>query len=80
MASPSVRVGVAPYEIYNRELTITGSMAVLHSFERAADLFAAGAIDWRAFVTDQLPLERYEDALASFASGNGVKTQVLPHP
>ena len=78
VASPETRVSISPYEIYNHEITITGSMAVLHSFERAADLFAAGIVDWRAFVTSQRPLGDYADALASFGRGEGVKTQVLP--
>lgn len=78
VASPETRVSISPYAIYNREITITGSMAVLHSFERAADLFATGIIDWRAFVTSQRPLTEYADALASFGRGEGVKTQVLP--
>ena len=78
VASPEARVSISPYEIYNHEITITGSMAVLHSFERAADLFAAGIVDWRAFVTSQRPLAEYADALASFARGEGVKSQVLP--
>ena len=78
VASPETRVSISPYAIYNQELTITGSMAVLHSFERAADLFAAGIVDWRAFVTSQRPLAEYADALASFARGDGVKTQVVP--
>ena len=34
----------APYDVYRREITVTGSMAVLHSFQRAADLFAAGRL------------------------------------
>lgn len=78
VASPETRVSIAPYTIYNREITITGSMAVLHSFERAADLFATGIVDWQAFVTSQRPLAEYADALASFGRGEGVKTQVLP--
>ena len=78
VASPDTRVSISPYVIYNHEITITGSMAVLHSFERAADLFAAGIVDWRAFVTSQRPLVEYADALASFGRGEGVKTQVLP--
>ncbi len=78
VASPEASVSISPYAIYNQEITITGSMAVLHSFERAADLFAAGIVDWRAFVTSQRPLAEYADALASFARGEGVKTQVLP--
>jgi 2-desacetyl-2-hydroxyethyl bacteriochlorophyllide A dehydrogenase len=72
------RATIEPYRIYNKEITITGSMAVLHSFERAAELFAIGILDPRVFITDRLPLERYADAIAAFASGTGLKTQVLP--
>jgi 2-desacetyl-2-hydroxyethyl bacteriochlorophyllide A dehydrogenase len=78
VASPDTRVEIAPYRIYNEEITITGSMAVLNSFARAADLFASGLIDWTKFVTAQRPLAEYADALASFGRGEGVKTQVLP--
>ena len=78
VASPEARVSISPYVIYNHEITITGSMAVLHSFERAADLFATGIVDWRAFITSQRALADYADALASFGRGEGVKTQVLP--
>lgn len=42
VASYDTRVTIEPYRIYNKEITITGSMAVLHSFERAAELFAVG--------------------------------------
>jgi threonine dehydrogenase-like Zn-dependent dehydrogenase len=53
-------------------------MAVLHSYERAAELFAAGVLDPRVFITDRLPLERYADALNTFQAGQGLKTQVIP--
>lgn len=53
-------------------------MAVLHSYERAADLFAAGVIDPADFVTDQYPLDDYAAAIEAFKSGTGLKTQVLP--
>jgi len=78
VSSPDTRVEIAPYEIYNREITITGSMAVLNSFERAADLLAAGVVDWQQFVTSQVPLEEMPRALDAFARGEGLKTQVLP--
>ena len=80
VASPEASVSISPYEIYNQEITITGSMAVLHSFERAADLFAAGIVDWRAFITSQRPLAEYADGLALVRRGEGVKTQVVPLP
>ena len=37
--------------VYNDELTIIGSMAILHSFERARDVVAAGIIDGDALIT-----------------------------
>ncbi|MGO4422979.1 zinc-dependent alcohol dehydrogenase family protein, partial [Streptomyces sp. MCAF7] len=41
---------IEPYKIYNQEITITGSMAVLHSYERAAQLFATGVLDPKVFI------------------------------
>ncbi|AJE81399.1 L-threonine 3-dehydrogenase [Streptomyces albus] len=69
---------IEPYKIYNQEITITGSMAVLHSYERAAELFAAGVLDPEVFISDRLPLEQYPAALERFASGKGRKIVVTP--
>jgi threonine dehydrogenase-like Zn-dependent dehydrogenase len=80
VADYAARATIEPYKIYNQEITITGSMAVLHSFERAADLFAQGVLDPEVFISDRLPLERYPQALDTFAAGAGRKIQVLPHP
>ncbi|GAA3987576.1 zinc-dependent alcohol dehydrogenase family protein [Allokutzneria multivorans] len=74
----SARATIEPYKIYNQEITITGSMAVLHSFERAADLFAAGALDPEIFISHRLPLGDYVSALDAFKRGEGRKIQVLP--
>ncbi|WNI26701.1 zinc-dependent alcohol dehydrogenase family protein [Streptomyces sp. ITFR-16] len=69
---------IEPYRIYNQEITITGSMAVLHSYERAAALFASGVIDPAVFISDRLPLERYPEALDRFKAGLGRKIVVEP--
>lgn len=69
---------IEPYRIYNQEITITGSMAVLHSFERAAELFATGVLDPDAFISDRLPLADYPAALDRFAQGIGRKILVVP--
>ncbi|MGW6930581.1 zinc-dependent alcohol dehydrogenase family protein [Lentzea sp. NPDC054927] len=74
----SARVTIEPYKIYNQEITITGSMAVLHSFERAADLFATGVLDPEIFISDRVPLSDYAGALDQFKAGKGRKIQVLP--
>ncbi|GAQ53456.1 zinc-dependent alcohol dehydrogenase family protein [Streptomyces acidiscabies] len=78
VADYATRVTVDPYRIYNQEITITGSMAVLHSFERAAELFAGGVLDPDVFISDRLPLERYPQALEQFAKGVGRKVVVVP--
>jgi 2-desacetyl-2-hydroxyethyl bacteriochlorophyllide A dehydrogenase len=69
---------IEPYRIYNQEITITGSMAVLHSYERAAQLFATGVLDPKVFISDRLPLEQYPQALEQFRSGQGRKIVVGP--
>ena len=78
VSSYATRVSIEPYRIYNKEITITGSMAVLHSFERAAELFAAGLLDPEIFISHRLPLERYPEALEMFRTGQGRKIQVRP--
>ncbi len=42
VASYDTRATIEPYKIYNQEITITGSMAVLHSFERAGAVVLVG--------------------------------------
>lgn len=69
---------IEPYRIYNQEITITGSMAVLHSYERAAELFAAGVLDPDVFISDRMPLASYPQALERFAAGAGRKIVVTP--
>ncbi|MFJ8930471.1 MULTISPECIES: zinc-dependent alcohol dehydrogenase family protein [unclassified Streptomyces] len=78
VADYATRVTIDPYRIYNQEITITGSMAVLHSYERAAELFAGGVLDPSVFISDRLPLDNYPGALDQFASGVGRKIVVVP--
>ena len=68
----------SPFQIYRDEITIVGSMAVLNSFERAADLFAQGVVDPDVFITDRVPLADYASAIDQFRRGEGRKIQVVP--
>ncbi|MFD9960438.1 zinc-dependent alcohol dehydrogenase family protein [Amycolatopsis sp. NPDC058986] len=78
VAPAEARVALSPFRIYNDEITVVGSMAVLNSFGTALDLVANGAVDTGALLTDTLPLERYPEALDLMRSGAGLKVQVLP--
>ncbi len=68
----------SPFRVYNQEIRIVGSMAVLHSFERAAELFAEGALRPDIMISHRLPLEEYPAALDQFRAGVGRKIQVCP--
>jgi 2-desacetyl-2-hydroxyethyl bacteriochlorophyllide A dehydrogenase len=78
VADYAARTTIEPYKIYNQEITITGSMAVLHSFERAAELFAGGLLQPDVLISHRMPLEEYPKALDQFAAGVGRKIQVIP--
>jgi len=78
VAPAAARVAVSPFRVYNDEITIIGSMAVLHSFGAALDLIAAGVVRTDGLVSHRLPLTEYEQALETVRSGKGVKVQVLP--
>jgi hypothetical protein len=53
-------------------------LAVLHSYECAAELLVAGMLDPAMSIRDRLPLKKYPQALEQFAAGIGRKIQVLP--
>ena len=53
-------------------------MAVLHSFERAAELFADGVLRPEVMISDRKLLEEYPAALEQFRAGVGRKIQVRP--
>jgi 2-desacetyl-2-hydroxyethyl bacteriochlorophyllide A dehydrogenase len=78
VASEDATATVSPFRIYNDEIRIIGSMAVLHSFERARDLLVAGAVDAGALLTHRMGLGDYEEAIDAFRSGRGLKIQVAP--
>lgn len=79
VANKDAKVEIEPFWVYNKEITIVGSMAVLHSFDRAVELFASGVLNTDVMISDRYSLENYADALTAFKSGKGRKTIVLPN-
>ena len=78
VAPAEARARFSPFRVYNDEITVVGSMAVLHSFGRAVELLASGAIDPEPLLTHRLPLDSYEDAIARVRAGEGLKIQLSP--
>lgn len=79
VANESAKVEIEPFWIYNKEINIIGSMAVLHSFGRAVELFAAGVIDPQVFISHRFGLTDYEKGLEIFKSGASRKVTIEPN-
>jgi 2-desacetyl-2-hydroxyethyl bacteriochlorophyllide A dehydrogenase len=80
VASAEARATFSPFTVYRDEIKIIGSMAVLHSFERALALLVRGVIDCEAMITHRFPLEEYRAAIDTFKGGSGLKVQVGGSP
>ncbi len=80
VAPHEARISLSPFRIYNDEITVIGSMAVLFSFQAALNLMSGGVINTEAMLTTALPLEDFSKALDMVRRGEGVKTQILPNP
>jgi threonine dehydrogenase-like Zn-dependent dehydrogenase len=78
VTSGDAEVSLSPFRIYNDEITVLGSMAVLNSFGAAADLMADGAITTGPLLANPYPLDKFGDALAAVRAGEGIKIQVNP--
>ncbi|MCC3313013.1 zinc-dependent alcohol dehydrogenase family protein [Nocardia africana] len=78
VAPGDATASVSPFRIYNDEITIVGSMAVVHSFGRAVDLVRKGAIDADTMVTHTFALDQFSEALQTFRDGVGRKIQIAP--
>jgi 2-desacetyl-2-hydroxyethyl bacteriochlorophyllide A dehydrogenase len=68
----------SPYAVFRQEIRIVGSMAVLRTYERAAELFVAGVLKPDVMISHRLPLDDYAAALEQFRAGVGRKIQIRP--
>lgn len=79
VSAASAQASFSPFKVYNEEIRIIGSMAVLHSFDRAGELLEAGFLRPDVLISDRFDLEDYPKALEHFAQGRGRKVQVCPN-
>jgi threonine dehydrogenase-like Zn-dependent dehydrogenase len=73
-------LSVSPFRVYNDEITITGSMAILRSFAPAVELIASGVVDPRPLLSEPLPLEEFGEALQPGAGRPGDQVAHPPLP
>jgi 2-desacetyl-2-hydroxyethyl bacteriochlorophyllide A dehydrogenase len=80
VSAPGAKASVSPYHIYEREITILGSKAILHTFPSAVDTVRRHASIFRPLVSCAgYPLHRFHDALAMLQSGLAVKVVIQPN-
>jgi 2-desacetyl-2-hydroxyethyl bacteriochlorophyllide A dehydrogenase len=68
-----------PISIVRDEINIVGSAASLHTFSRAVEMFAAGAIRSQPMFSHAFTLADYGTAMAMFRNGQGRKLQIRPN-
>jgi NADPH2:quinone reductase len=79
VAPDDARIEVSPFRVYNDEITLVGSMAVLYTFVPAIELLRSGAVQTEPLLTHTFPLDEFEEALDAMRAGEGIKIQVLPN-
>jgi threonine dehydrogenase-like Zn-dependent dehydrogenase len=63
VASEEARVSLSPFRVYNDEVTVVGSMAVLFTFQPAMALLDTGVLDPEALHTHAFPLVDFGETL-----------------
>jgi 2-desacetyl-2-hydroxyethyl bacteriochlorophyllide A dehydrogenase len=71
-------ISLSPFRVYNDEITVTGSMAILRSFAPAVELISGGVIDPRPLLSEPLPLAEFGEALHRVRTGQGIKWHIKP--
>jgi 2-desacetyl-2-hydroxyethyl bacteriochlorophyllide A dehydrogenase len=78
VAPESAKLEVSPFRVYNDEISIVGSMAVLHTFPAALRMLAAGAVDTGVMVSHTFGLHDFAEALQTVRGRAGLKVQITP--
>ena len=78
VAPAEAQLSLSPFRVYNDEITVTGSMAILRSFAPAVELIGSGVIDPGPLLSEPLPLDQYGEALRRVRTGQGIKWHVRP--
>lgn len=79
MADEADRVSWSPYAIFRRELTIKGSFAQTHCFDRALAVLRSGRVKTEGLLTHHFTLDEYGAALDALRSDSTcLKAAIVP--
>ena len=76
--SESAKITWSPYDIFRRELTIKGSFAQTHCFNRALLYIESRKVNVENIVTQEFALKDYGLALEALETRQGIKSMVVP--
>ena len=76
VAPEQAQLSLSQFQVYNDEITVLGSMAVLNTFEPALRLMASGAIAAAEMITHTFALEDFSVAVDAVRQRNGLKVQI----
>ena len=71
------RISVSPYDVFERQIHITGSFAQYHCFPRAVNAINRGIVKVDKIVTTRLPLEEFGKGLEIAAKGGEGSIKVI---
>jgi 2-desacetyl-2-hydroxyethyl bacteriochlorophyllide A dehydrogenase len=78
VAPPAVRIGISPYDIYRRELTLTGSFTNPRTFDAALALLSSGRLRVAELISHRVPLEQLAEGIELLESRRAMKVMVEP--
>lgn len=77
MTREADRWPVPAYEVFRRELTITGSFAQCYSFDRSLQALRLGRVDTTGMITHRFGLDEYAEALRAVADSSCIKAVIV---
>jgi D-arabinitol dehydrogenase (NADP+) len=79
MAEENAVLALHPYEVFRRELTVKGSFAQTHCFDRALGVLRSGRVRTDGIVTNEFHLSDYASALEALRSdASCLKAAIVP--
>ncbi len=78
MADERDTVPFSPYDLFARELTVKGSFAQIHCFDRALLELRTGRVRTDGIITDRFGLDEFRLALDAVAESRTIKAVVAP--
>lgn len=79
VAPPGATLKLSPFDIYEREITVVGSKAILNTFAPAIETVRRHASLFRPLMSlSVFSLEHFEEALAALQSGSEIKIVIQP--